>query len=228
MASDPRPIKTATRTVRRDGAAATRHVEVDICVLGAASPASSAALEAARLGRKVALVDGLPALGGQAVNSVIGTFCGFFANGHARLPDHPRHRRRHPARPRRAGRAALPPRRAVQHHGRDVRRGRAVALDRGGGPQGRDHGPARCGDARGARATAARIRELDFATRYGDVQLTAAGLRRCDRRRRAGLGGGLRLPRAGRRADLRHPDGGARRRSTRRNQPTRARRSRHG
>jgi hypothetical protein len=27
------------------------------------------------------LVDGLPALGGQAVNSIIGTFCGLFANG---------------------------------------------------------------------------------------------------------------------------------------------------
>jgi hypothetical protein len=41
----------------------------------------SAALEAAKLGRKVALVDGLHALGGQAVNSVIGTFCGLFSNG---------------------------------------------------------------------------------------------------------------------------------------------------
>ena len=41
----------------------------------------SAALEAARLGRQVALVDGLPTLGGQMVNSIIGTFCGLFANG---------------------------------------------------------------------------------------------------------------------------------------------------
>ena len=27
------------------------------------------------------LIDGLPALGGQAVNSIIGTFCGLFSNG---------------------------------------------------------------------------------------------------------------------------------------------------
>jgi flavin-dependent dehydrogenase len=50
-------------------------------VVGAGIAGVSAALEAAKLGRKVALVDGLHALGGQAVNSVIGTFCGLFANG---------------------------------------------------------------------------------------------------------------------------------------------------
>jgi hypothetical protein len=43
----------------------------------------SAALEAAQLGRNVVLVDGLPALGGQAVHSIIGTFCGLFANGYS-------------------------------------------------------------------------------------------------------------------------------------------------
>ena len=79
--SDPKVIKTATRIVRRDGAAA-RQIGVDICVVGAGIAGTSAALEAARLGRKVALVDGLHALGGQAVNSVIGTFCGLFSNGH--------------------------------------------------------------------------------------------------------------------------------------------------
>lgn len=80
--SDPK-IKTATRIVRRDGAAAARHIEVDICVVGAGSAGVSAALEAAKLGAKVALVDGLHALGGQAVHSVIGTFCGFFSNGYS-------------------------------------------------------------------------------------------------------------------------------------------------
>ena len=77
MATD---IKTATRLVRRNGSA-TRHVAADICVVGAGSAGISAALEAAKLGRKVALVDGMHALGGQAVNSVIGTFCGFYSNG---------------------------------------------------------------------------------------------------------------------------------------------------
>src|SRR4029077_16784868 len=81
MAS-PTPIKTATRIVRRESAFA-RRIEADICVVGAGSAGVSAALEAAQLGRKVALVDGMHALGGQAVNSVIGTFCGFFSNGHS-------------------------------------------------------------------------------------------------------------------------------------------------
>ena len=53
----------------------------DICVVGAGISGISASLEAARLGRKVILVDGQPSLGGQAVNSIIGTFCGLYSNG---------------------------------------------------------------------------------------------------------------------------------------------------
>src|SRR3954468_4247789 len=79
MAS-PIPVKTATRIVRR-AAGTVRQIGTDICVVGAGSAGISAGLEAARLGRKVVLVDGLHALGGQAVNAVIGTFCGFFSNG---------------------------------------------------------------------------------------------------------------------------------------------------
>jgi hypothetical protein len=70
-----------TRIVRRTPERAGRSVTGDICVLGAGIAGISAALEAAKLGRKVVLVDGLPVLGGQAVNSIIGTFCGLFANG---------------------------------------------------------------------------------------------------------------------------------------------------
>jgi hypothetical protein len=69
------------RTVRREKTAAPVKQRADICVLGAGIAGTSAALEAAALGRKVILVDGLPALGGQAVNSIIGTFCGLFSNG---------------------------------------------------------------------------------------------------------------------------------------------------
>src|SRR5262245_6152434 len=76
----PTPLKTATRIVRRESAS-SRRIEADICVVGAGSAGISAALEAARLGHKVVLADGLHALGGQAVNAVIGTFCGFFSNG---------------------------------------------------------------------------------------------------------------------------------------------------
>ncbi len=72
------------RTVRREGGAPWKG-KYDICILGAGISGTSAALEAAALGRKVVLVDGLPALGGQAVNSIIGTFCGLFSNGPSRF-----------------------------------------------------------------------------------------------------------------------------------------------
>ena len=71
----------ATKIVRRPKDAAPWKVHADVCVVGAGISGVSAALEAAKLGRKVLLVDGLPALGGQAVNSIIGTFCGLFSNG---------------------------------------------------------------------------------------------------------------------------------------------------
>ena len=76
-----KPIAPETRIVRRGAAPAAREAEAEICVLGAGIAGISAAVEAARLGRKVLLVDGLPALGGQAVTSIIGTFCGLFSNG---------------------------------------------------------------------------------------------------------------------------------------------------
>jgi len=79
MAINAEP-STATRIVRRSASSAQR-VSADIVVLGAGISGVSAAVEAARLGRDVILVDSLPALGGQAVNSIIGTFAGLFANG---------------------------------------------------------------------------------------------------------------------------------------------------
>lgn len=72
---------TSTRIVRRAARGAPRELSVDICVVGAGIAGTAAALQAARLGRRVAIVDGLPALGGQAVNSIISTFCGLFSNG---------------------------------------------------------------------------------------------------------------------------------------------------
>jgi len=74
-------VTTATKIVRRPADAKSWDVEADICVAGAGISGISAAIEAARLGRRVVLVDSLPALGGQAVNSIIGTFCGLFHNG---------------------------------------------------------------------------------------------------------------------------------------------------
>ena len=49
-------------------------------MVGAGISGVSAAIEAARLGRNVILIDGLPALGGQAVNSIIGMIVGLFGN----------------------------------------------------------------------------------------------------------------------------------------------------
>jgi len=80
MGSEHRPT-TSTRIVRREGRGAARELSVDICVVGAGIAGTAAALQAARLGRRTAIVDGLPALGGQAVNSIISTFCGLFSNG---------------------------------------------------------------------------------------------------------------------------------------------------
>ena len=69
------------RIVQKAKGTPALQIGADICVVGAGISGVSAAIEAARLGRKVILVDGLPSLGGQAVNSIIGTFCGLFSNG---------------------------------------------------------------------------------------------------------------------------------------------------
>ena len=171
--SAQRPVRTATRIVRRDGAGA-RQVGVDICVVGAGIAGTSAALEAARLGRKVALVDGLHALGGQAVNSVIGTFCGLFSNGHTGyqlthgiadgiLRDL-------------GAQGAL----SYRHGGPSnttVVMYDEVALARWIEEQVREAGITVLLGAvmRGATRDGRRIRELELATRYGDVRLTATG-----------------------------------------------------
>ena len=56
-------------------------IDADICVLGAGISGISAALEAARLGKRVVLVDGAPKIGGQAVGSIIGTLIGLYTHG---------------------------------------------------------------------------------------------------------------------------------------------------
>jgi hypothetical protein len=74
-----KPFRPETRVVRRAASAAREH-RAHICVVGAGISGVSAAIEAARLGRDVILIDGLPALGGQAVNSIIGMIVGLFGN----------------------------------------------------------------------------------------------------------------------------------------------------
>jgi hypothetical protein len=75
-----RPFRPETRRVRRNGLSAVREHAAAICVMGAGISGVSAAIEAARLGREVILIDGLPSLGGQAVNSIIGMIVGLFGN----------------------------------------------------------------------------------------------------------------------------------------------------
>src|SRR5262245_19234162 len=75
------PTPTMTRVVRRPPRAAPSLVTTDICVVGAGIAGVSAALEAARLGRSVVLVDAAPALGGQAIGSIIGTIIGLYTHG---------------------------------------------------------------------------------------------------------------------------------------------------
>ena len=73
-------VNVETRVARRS-ATGGHEITVDVCILGAGIAGVSAAIESARLGRSVALVDAAPALGGQSVGSVIGTFCGVYSNG---------------------------------------------------------------------------------------------------------------------------------------------------
>jgi 2-polyprenyl-6-methoxyphenol hydroxylase-like FAD-dependent oxidoreductase len=161
-----------TKIVRRQSKAA-QHVSVDICVVGAGISGVSAALEAARLGRRVAIVDGLPTLGGQAVNSIIGTFCGLFANGThghqftygiaedilrdlGKLPD---------ALYRRHG-----PVTTVVYYDE-------IALGRWVEEQIRAAGITVILGAvlRDVHLDGRRVKELELATRYGDMRLTATG-----------------------------------------------------
>lgn len=74
------PVIT-TRTLRRPARRTAQRVAADICVLGAGISGVSAALEAAKLGRRVVLVDGAPTLGGQAIGSIIGTIIGLYTHG---------------------------------------------------------------------------------------------------------------------------------------------------
>jgi hypothetical protein len=72
---------TSDTVTRRRSSSSPQVVEVDICVLGAGISGVTAAIEAARLGRSVVIVDAAPALGGQAVGSIIGTIIGLYSHG---------------------------------------------------------------------------------------------------------------------------------------------------
>jgi hypothetical protein len=78
----PHPLtELSVETVTNSRTGSAHLVDADVCVVGAGVAGMSAAIESARLGRDVVLVDALPVLGGQMVNSLIGLFCGVFGNG---------------------------------------------------------------------------------------------------------------------------------------------------
>lgn len=72
-------------TVTRPAIRQVEELEADICVVGAGIAGLSAARAARLAGRRVILVDALPVIGGQCVNSLIGLYCGVYGNG----PDFP-------------------------------------------------------------------------------------------------------------------------------------------
>ncbi|MGH3328776.1 MAG: FAD-dependent oxidoreductase [Streptomycetales bacterium] len=81
----PHPLTDVpVHTVTKPAGGPVHEVGGDVCVVGAGIAGMSAAIESARLGRDVVLVDGLPVLGGQMVNSLIGLFAGVFGNA----PEH--------------------------------------------------------------------------------------------------------------------------------------------
>src|SRR4030095_10051980 len=75
------PPAISSRIIRRPPRPTPQTVTADICVLGAGIAGVSAALEAAKLGRRVVIVDAAPSLGGQAVGSIIGTIIGLYTHG---------------------------------------------------------------------------------------------------------------------------------------------------
>jgi hypothetical protein len=70
-----------TRQIRNDFPGRSWSLNADICVVGAGIAGMTAAIEAARAGRSVVLLDSEHQLGGQTYSGCIGTFCGFFTNG---------------------------------------------------------------------------------------------------------------------------------------------------
>jgi hypothetical protein len=57
----------------------TMSIQADVCVVGAGVSGFMAALQVARLGKKVVLADSSYTFGGQATNSMIGLFCGLYS-----------------------------------------------------------------------------------------------------------------------------------------------------
>jgi len=73
--------ETIPTRITRKTSRAPQVIEADVCVVGAGISGISAAIEAARLGRRTVLVDAAPKIGGQAIGSIVGTLIGLFTHG---------------------------------------------------------------------------------------------------------------------------------------------------
>lgn len=78
--------KIKTRIVRKT-VDTEENLRADVCVVGAGCAGVMAALQAAKLGKKVILADASPLPGGQSTNSNISLFCGLYS----RTPEHYRY-----------------------------------------------------------------------------------------------------------------------------------------
>jgi glycine/D-amino acid oxidase-like deaminating enzyme len=76
MTSRPEPVRLEQSAPQANA----RGLACDLCIVGAGAAGISAAVEAARLGLSVCLLDGLPQVGGQSANGLIGTLCGFYSS----------------------------------------------------------------------------------------------------------------------------------------------------
>ena len=58
-----------------------REIECDVAVLGGGAAGVAAAIGASRAGAKTVLIERNPYFGGQATNSQVTAYCGFFTRG---------------------------------------------------------------------------------------------------------------------------------------------------
>lgn len=58
-----------------------RHIECDVAVVGGGAAGIAAAIGASRTGARTVLIERNPYFGGQATNSQVTAYCGFFTRG---------------------------------------------------------------------------------------------------------------------------------------------------
>ena len=96
--------------------------DFDVVVVGGGSAGIAAAVTAARLGLRTALIEEMPFLGGMSTGGCVGTFCGFYLSRAVRRPRPAGRRLRGRGDGSAGGRRAVLRAGAVQDHGRGALR----------------------------------------------------------------------------------------------------------